>query len=55
MVSKIIQIYEMLLVRHGVMVIGDPMSAKTKVSDFKKFVVLYYKFYLTITELHGPS
>ena len=30
MVEKIIQIYAMLAVRHGVMIIGDPMSAKTK-------------------------
>ena len=55
MVSKIIQIYEMLLVRHGVMVIGDPMSAKTKVSHFKKFVVLYYFMIYFLPELHGPG
>ena len=32
--EKIIQINSMLAVRHGVMIIGDPMSAKTKVIFF---------------------
>lgn len=30
-VSKALQLYEMILVRHGVMIIGEPMSCKSKV------------------------
>lgn len=29
-VDKVIQLYEMILVRHGIMIVGDPMSCKTQ-------------------------